>query len=304
MLCSLKTPIERFYPELWEITARCQLASYPFFDEPFEDAMRVNRVPNKLFEKVQQAIEEPTEPLHSDPPPPQHVLSDEANYLMQTDEPIDFLRRSFGSTNFFSILNEMKRYRKQKKLDRAPHNYVIPTYDEIKCFVGLLLWTSLAKFPNRCSYFTESEIYNLPNFVKHTTRDRFQQLCQMLHFADNEQIPKDLLPAKRFEAKLGNIISSFNTNCKKLLSPARSLSVDEMMVKFYGRSVIRQYIKEKPTKYGVKLWAICCACCGYSLTQNMYLGSTAGAVGGRDVVIQLSEPFLDKGHVIYCDRFF
>ena len=198
----------------------------------------------------------------------------------------------------------MKKYRKQKNLDRPAHNFTIPSYDEIRCFVGLLLWTSLAKLPNRRAYFTDSEIYNLPNFRKHTTRDRFEQLIRMLHLADNEQIPPDAIPARRFEAKLGNFISSYNTNCKKLLSPARELSIDEMMVKFYGRSVIRQYIKVKPTKYGVKLWAICCACCGYSLTQEIYLGSTAGSVGGRDVVLQLTEPLMDKGHVIYCDRFF
>ena len=126
----------------------------------------------------------------------------------------------------------------------------------------------------------------------------------MLHLTNNEQIGENLIPAQRFEAKMGNFMSSFNTNCKRLLSPARSLSIDEMMVKFYGRSVIRQYIKSKPTKYGVKLWSICCACCGYSLTQNIYLGSTAEKVGGRDVVLQLSEPYLDQGHIKYCDRFF
>ena len=76
------------------------------------------------------------------------------------------------------------------------------------------------------------------------------------------------------------------------------------MVKFYGRSILRQYMPAKPNKYGVKLWAICCACCGYSLTQNIYLGSSVQSVGGREVVLQLAEPYLDKGHVIYCDRFF
>ena len=138
----------------------------------------------------------------------------------------------------------------------------------------------------------------------HTTRDRFEELLRMLHFADNEKIGQDLLPAERFEAKLGNFLTSYNANSMKLLSLAKSLSIDEMMIKFYGPSVVRQYIKSKPTKYGVKLWSMCCACCGYSLTQNIYLGSTVGPVGGRDVVLRLSEPYLDKGHVIYCDRFF
>ena len=37
---------------------------------------------------------------------------------------------------------------------------------------------------------------------------------------------------------------------------------------------------------------------------GLYLGSTVEAVGGREVVLQLANPYLDKGHIIYCDRFF
>ena len=149
----------------------------------------------------------------------------------------------------------------------------------------------------------DSEIYKLPHFV-HSTRDRFEQLLRMLHFTNNEQIPECMPTAERFEAKLGNLPAAFNSNCKRYITPAKSLSIDEMMVKFYGRSVVRQYIKSKPTKYGVKLWALCCACCGFFLTQNMCLGSSVGSVSGCDVVIQLTEPYFDKGHVVYCDRFF
>ena len=76
------------------------------------------------------------------------------------------------------------------------------------------------------------------------------------------------------------------------------------MLKSYGSSVLCQYIKAKPQRYGIKLWAICSACCGYSLKQNIYLGSIVESVGGRDVVLQLTQPYLDEGHVIYCDRFF
>ena len=65
----------------------------------------------------------------------------------------------------------------------------------------------------------------------------------MLHFANNEEINPTLTTAKRFEAKLGILLTSLNTNSAYLLQPARSLSIDEIMVKFYGRSVLRQYIK-------------------------------------------------------------
>ena len=40
------------------------------------------------------------------------------------------------------------------------------------------------------------------------------------------------------------------------------------------------------------------------LAQDLYLESTVEAVGGREVVLQLANPYLDKGHIIYCNQFF
>ena len=260
------------------------------------------RTPENRFANVPLPICEPSEPLHPQPPDAEHSLSEEGKYLLDSENLIDFFEAIFRKYEFLTILNETKRFRKQKHFDRAPYTHAIPTYEEIKCFIGLLLWTSLVPLLNHRSYFTNSEIYDLPNFKKHITRDRFEELLKMLHLADN--VGENLIAAKKFEAKMGNMLSSFNTNSKRLLAPARSLSIDEMMVKFYGRSVIRQYIKSKPTKYGVNLWSICCSCCGYSLTQNIYLGSTAEKVCGHEVVLQLAEPFMNRSHIIYCDRFF
>ena len=173
----------------------------------------------------------------------------------------------------------------------------------MRCFLGLLLWTSLVQLPNRRSYFKLSKVYHLPHFKSHITRDRFEQLLKMLHLANNHKLPQHFDSAERFKAKLGRQLAGVCNTSAKLLSPARALSIDEMMVKFYGRSVIRQYISSKPHKYGVKLWAICCSCCGYSL-QNLYLGGSVQSEGGKDVVLKLTQPYFDKGYVVYCDRFF
>ena len=99
--------------------------------------------------------------------------------------------------------------------------------------------------------------------------------------------------AGRFEVKLGNQVTAVNNNSAKLLSPARPLSVDETMVKFYRRSVLRKHMpaKQNKYKYGVKLWTICHTC-GYSLTQDIYLGGSVESVGARHVVMQLAETYL------------
>ena len=85
------------------------------------------------------------------------------------------------------------------------------TYEEVRCFIGLLMWTSLVRMPNRRSYFTDSKIYNLPHFKAHTTcKNRFQQLFTMLHFTNNNQISATLNTAQRFEVKLSNLLTAVN----------------------------------------------------------------------------------------------
>ena len=183
-----QTPIERFYPQLWSsenaphtghpVITREQLEVLPFYKEPYENALRIERVPLDTFQKVAPAIPEPIIPLHQNPPAQQHSLSQEASHLLQCSEPIKFFEAVFRPYEFNSIHQQMRIFRKQSNRLKWKE----PTYEEVRCFIGLLMWTSLVRMPNRRSYITDSKIYNLPHFKAHTTCNRFQQLFTMLHF--------------------------------------------------------------------------------------------------------------------------
>ena len=54
--------------------------------------------------------------------------------------------------------------------------------------------------------------------------------------------------------------------------PDRNVSIDERMVKSKARSGIRQYIKDKPTKWGFKLWVLADSQSGYTVDFNVYTG--------------------------------
>ena len=190
---TMQTPIERFYPQIWDeehakvnknpILSSAHLETLPFYKEPYENALFVIRTPANKFQKVPTAIEEPTEPLHTNPPSQQHSLSEQGMHLMNCDNPIDFFDAIYCPQEMENILEQSKIYRQQNNW----HQWLEPTYQEIRCFVGLLLWPSLVQLPNRRAYFTTSQIYHLPHFKAHIARDRFEQLLSMLHFTDNEK---------------------------------------------------------------------------------------------------------------------
>ena len=64
------------------------------------------------------------------------------------------------------------------------------------------------------------------------------------------------------------------------------MSIDEAMIPFKGRSSLKQFIPNKPTKRGIKVWV------------------RADAINGEKVVKDLTEAISGKHYSIYCDSYF
>lgn len=73
-----------------------------------------------------------------------------------------------------------------------------------------------------------------------------------------------------------------------------AISIDEMMIKYFGRSNLKQFIKSKPIRFGIKMWALCSAS-GYLYDCDIYCGKNSSndevlsncALGSRVVVLML-----------------
>ena len=81
------------------------------------------------------------------------------------------------------------------------------------------------------------------------SRDLFKARMAMLHtveFADEN--PNDKL------RKVIGFVNTIREKCKALYQPSEHVAVDERIVKSKHRSRIWQYVKNKQTKFGIKLW--------------------------------------------------
>lgn len=70
------------------------------------------------------------------------------------------------------------------------------------------------------------------------------------------------------------------------------------------RSGIRQYIKNKPTKWGIKLWVLADSMNGYTCDFNIYVGKVAGQDIsenglGYDVIMKLIAPLQNQGFLVF-----
>ena len=134
-------------------------------------------------------------------------------------------------------------------------------------------------------------------------RNRFCEILQNLHFADNR---KDDKTDKAF--KMRSVIDHLNSKFCEVLSNDSEQSIDEHMVKFKGRSGMKQYIKSKPIKWGFKFWFRCSSKSGYLYQMDIYLGRKQTPefnLGlGEEVVLQLTKDLERSFCTVYFDNFF
>lgn len=97
-------------------------------------------------------------------------------------------------------------------------------------------------------------------------RGRFEKICRVLHCADNSTINED----KYYKLRpLKNILKS---RYLKHFVPEQALNYDESMVKYFVRHSCKQFIREKPIRFGLKAWCINTSA-GYLVNFDFYQGN-------------------------------
>ena len=140
------------------------------------------------------------------------------------------------------------------------------------------------------------------------SRNRFMKIKENIHFVDNDTV-QSFKDQRDFKVK--SLFDIINTNFKQFGIFSQHLSIDEMIVKYYGKHSLKQFIRGKPIRFGYKLWAICTSD-GYCLQFHLYSGKEPSAPSqtakeglGSRVVKRLLEIVEDgNSHEVYFDNFF
>lgn len=136
-------------------------------------------------------------------------------------------------------------------------------------------------------------------------RDRFELIFWMLHVSHSESSsPKKI-------DKISKLLSGLLSRFQECYYPTRELAVDETMVSFRGRYSGKQYMPNKPTKWGIKCFTLADSANGYVLNVLVHTGrETLNNVGYASlpqpahIVLYLTEPYLECGHHLFTDRYY
>jgi hypothetical protein len=176
--------------------------------------------------------------------------------------------------------------------------------EDIKIFIGFLIFSGYNRLPSERDYFSDAEDLGVQLVKDAMNRNRYLEVKSLLHLQDNSKANEN----KHDRAfKIRPLLDALNENFRKWGIFQKHLSIDEMMVRYYGRHGLKHFIRGKTIRFGYKLWALC-GDSGYCFNFSLYCGKEAvqsnNPLGTRVVTNMLSvvdDPF---GYTIHFDNYF
>jgi hypothetical protein len=104
-------------------------------------------------------------------------------------------------------------------------------------------------------YWTKTEQLCTPFFGQTMARARYYHILRFLHFTDNNRNGVDRKDDRLW--KLRDLFEIIRTNFSKFYNPSEHLAIDEVIVKFKGRVLFKQYIPKKRKRFGIKMFKLC-----------------------------------------------
>ena len=161
-------------------------------------------------------------------------------------------------------------------------NFIVDN-NELKTFLGINYIMAINKLSAIVEYWRVDNLIGNNVFQNTMIQNRFCEILQNLHFAGNTYYDKT---DRGF--KIRQVVDHLNKKFGEVLSNNKEQSIDEHMVKFKGRSDVKQCIKSKPIKWGFKFWFRCSSKTGYLYQLDIYLDKKQNREFnlGKEVVLQ------------------
>lgn len=179
---------------------------------------------------------------------------------------------------------------------------------ELKALLGLLYMAGTLKSSHQNLDDLYANDFTGVEFLRSTmSLRRLRFLLSSIRFDDantrQERRQLDKL------APLREIFELFNENCLNNYTLGENVTIDEMLEPFRGRCPFRQYMKSKPAKYGIKVYALTDAKTYYASKMEVYCGKQQQGPfnisnKAKDVVLRLTQPIYQSGRNVTVDNYF
>ncbi|XP_071051391.1 piggyBac transposable element-derived protein 4-like [Onthophagus taurus] len=179
---------------------------------------------------------------------------------------------------------------------------------EMKALIGLIYLAGIHK----SSRMNTEDLWNrdgtgIDMFWMTMSLQRFRFLLRVIRTDDKNTREE----RKQYDklAPIREIFDSFVKNCQQHYTISEFTTVDEKLEAFRGRCGFRLYIPSKPSKYGIKIFALADAKTYYTFNQEVYVGQQPPGPyqvpnDPKNVVLRLIEPISKTGRNVTTDNWF
>lgn len=180
---------------------------------------------------------------------------------------------------------------------------------EIRGYIGILLLAGVMKVSrlSTAQIFEHEKHIGIDAIYLTMSEQRFKFLTRVLRLDNIE----DRQARAAFDklAPIREIFQMILANFQRNFVPSAELTLDEQLIPFRGRCSFRQYIPNKPAKYGIKIFALVDVHYPYTLNLEIYAGQQPEGPFRQsnerlDIVMRLSQPVLGKNFNITMDNWF
>ena len=179
------------------------------------------------------------------------------------------------------------------------------TRADIEAFLGFNILMGINSLPTLHMYWEKDSWHHCDLIADRISRHRYKEISRYLHFADNNILSPRGSSHYDCLGKVRPLLDHLSSKFLALHNPGKNLSVDEAMIKFQGRSTLKQYMPMKPVKRGIKVWVIADRNRYFSQLQ-VYTGKKKSVEHtlGEHVVKELTKNFTGCWHYVFFDSFF
>ena len=239
---------------------------------------------------------------------PQHITAE--------SNAVDYLDL-FLDNDFWELLCSQTSLRAEQEREDKLTSYYAKSFkpvakDEMKAFVALRLQMENSVVKPRYENYWQGSGKNFmtctPGFRDVMDRDRFLAIWTYLHLVDERDATVDKADKiYKVRPMLDILLPKFRHH----FVPKQYISLDEGMIPTKNRLAIKQYIKDKPIKWGIKSFLLCESETGYILHAEIYTGKHSGlfidelgATGSVVVRLATAAGLAQKNHILVMDRFY
>ena len=150
--------------------------------------------------------------------------------------PLEVFKLFFLDDLLDSIVEESNRYAAQVMGDERYREWT-----KVKAFFGFSILMGIEKLPSVDDYWSKDPLLHYPPIADRIPRWRFREISRYLHFVDNDAPRGD--PAHDRLGKVRPLVDHLGSKFEALDEPSKHVAVDEAMIKFQGRSSLKQYMR-------------------------------------------------------------